>query len=185
MEIWYLLQAGVLLQLNKATFLRKKMITLVAAMTKNKRVIGRDGQLPWSLPDDLRHFKKLTTDKTVLMGRKTYHSIGRALAHRRNVVVSREAGFQAEGCEHVSCLQTYLESWPAEHELMVIGGGMIYQQCMPYADCLQLTLVDATIDGDVFFPPWQDSDWREVDRNYHAVDAEHAFAFNMLKLLRK
>lgn len=156
-------------------------IALVVAMDKN-RAIGRGGALPWHLPDDLKRFRALTLGKIVLMGRKTYESIGRPLPQRRNVVLTRNPAFQAEGLEVVHSLE---EALKLGDELMVIGGGEVYAMFLPLATHLYLTLVDTTVPGsDAFFPPWDRAGWRETYRAFHAPDERHAYAFSYVDLER-
>ncbi len=159
-----------------------KKIVLIAAIDRN-RAIGRGGALPWHLPDDLKRFRALTLGKTVLMGRKTFESIGRPLPNRCNLVLTQNPSFRAEEVEVVPSLEEALQS---EGELWVIGGGEVYRQTLPLATHLYLTLVETEVPGaDAFFPPWEPSDWLEVYREHHPADARHAFAFTYLDLQRK
>jgi len=159
-----------------------RTIALVAAMDEN-RAIGRGGALPWHLPDDLKRFRALTLDKTILMGRKTFQSIGRPLPKRRNVVLTRDPRFQAEGVEVVHSLGEALE---LADEIMVIGGGEIYALTLPIATHLYLTLVQTTVaNADAFFPVWDSSEWLETHRELHPADPRHPFAFTYLDLQRK
>ncbi|WP_027877562.1 dihydrofolate reductase [Meiothermus cerbereus] len=156
-------------------------IALVVAMDKN-RAIGRAGALPWHLPDDLKHFKALTLGKTVLMGRKTFQSIGRPLPKRRNVVLTKDPSFGAEGVEVVHSLDDALL---LDEEIMVIGGGEVYALFLPLATHLHLTLVDTAIpDADTFFPEWNPAEWRETHREFHPADERHLFAFSFVDLER-
>jgi dihydrofolate reductase len=156
-------------------------IVLVAAMDKN-RAIGRGGALPWHLPDDLKRFKRLTLGKTVLMGRKTFQSIGRPLPGRRNLVLTRDASFRPEGVELVHSVQDALK---LNSEIMVIGGGEVYALTLPLATQMHLTLVDTAIwDADAFFPDWSSLEWCETRREFHPADLRHAFAFSYVDLQR-
>jgi len=156
-------------------------IALVVAMDKN-RAIGRAGALPWHLPDDLKHFKALTLGKTVLMGRKTFQSIGRPLPKRRNVVLTKDPSFGAEGVEVVHSLDDALL---LDEEIMVIGGGEVYALFLPLATHLHLTLVDTAIpDADTFFPEWNPAEWRETHREFHPADERYLFAFSFVDLER-
>lgn len=146
------------------------MISLVAAVAKNG-VIGKDGGLPWYLPEDLKRFRAMTTGKTVLMGRKTFESIMRRnnkpLPNRKNVVVTRDTAYQApEGVIVFHDISEALESLKNE-DVMVIGGGQIYEQTIDRADALYITHVDQNIDGDVFFPKIDPSKWEKVDEEKH------------------
>ena len=148
-------------------------VVLVAALAQN-RVIGKDGALPWRLPDDLKHFKALTLGMPVIMGRKTFASIGRPLPGRTNVIVSRTSG-PIEGCIVVGSPQAALDACDTE-EVSVIGGGEIYRAFLPLADVLELTLILAEVVGDAFFPAYEEA-FVEIDRTEHPVDERHALPF--------
>ena len=153
-------------------------ISLVAALDR-RSAIGRDNQLPWRLPDDLKRFKALTLGKPVLMGRKTAQALGRSLPGRRNLVLTRSGLLPFAGMEAVASLPDAIEAAAGE-ELMVIGGGEIYALCLPLADTMYLTHVDTEVsDADAHFPAFDPADWDIVDRQGHALDArhDHAFAF--------
>jgi dihydrofolate reductase len=126
-------------------------LALIAAIARN-RVIGRAGTLPWHIPDDLKRFKRLTTGRTVLMGRKTFASIGRPLPHRRNVVISTQ---EIPGVESYRLLEDALEAVKNDEQVFVIGGGQLYAALLDRADELFLTLVDNDVEGDIFFPPFE------------------------------
>lgn len=126
------------------------LISLVAAMAAN-RVIGKDNQMPWHLPADLKHFKAVTLGKPVVMGRKTFESIGRVLPGRRNLVISRTPPADSRGAEWVNSLAQALELLQGHDEVMIIGGGEIYRQALPLAQRLYLTDIDLTTEGDAFF----------------------------------
>jgi len=159
-------------------------VELVVAAAEND-VIGRAGRLPWRLPADLRHFKSLTVGKHVLMGRKTYESIGKALPDRTNLVMSRAADFEAAGCEVVSTFERARAAAGAGGALMVIGGAEIYRLCLPFARRIHLTLVHARIEGgDTFFADWRGSEWRESSRAHHAADAMNLHAYSFVTLDR-
>ncbi len=145
------------------------MISLIAAMAQG-RVIGLNGDMPWHMPADLKHFKQWTQGKAVLMGRKTFDSIGKPLPNRRNIVISRQAGLSIPGCDVYSNLQDVLQDWPSDQDLMVVGGAMIYQQAMPFADRMILTFIDAECQGDTVFPAWPADQWAIADRDQHAAD---------------
>lgn len=158
-------------------------ITLIAAMDDN-RLIGSAGQLPWRLPDDLKRFKSLTLDKTVLMGRKTWDSLGRPLPQRDNRVLTRDRGFSAAGAHVFHDLETAIRK-PVGRELMVIGGAELYRQLMPQATCLQLTHVHTVLDGDAWFPSFDRSAWTEISREDRAADARHAHDFSFVTYRRR
>lgn len=145
------------------------------------RVIGVGGKMPWHLPDDLKRFRRLTNGGTVVMGRKTFESIGRALPGRRNIVVTHRPDFDAPGCEVVASLDDALRE-----DAFVIGGGEIYAQALPRADRMELTLVDVRLpDGDTYFPAWREDEWRELRREHHPPDARHEYAFDYVTFERR
>ncbi len=157
-------------------------IILIVALDR-AGAIGRDGNLPWHLPDDLRRFKALTTDHTILMGRRTFASIGHALPKRRNLVLTHDPAFNAEGVEVVHTFDEALQA--AGDPLFVIGGGTVYAQALPLATRLVVTEVDTYIDGaDAWFPKWEPGEWREVLRSGHPPDDRHAYAFTFRDLVR-
>jgi dihydrofolate reductase len=157
-------------------------VELVVAAAEND-VIGRANQLPWRLPGDLRHFKALTLGRDILMGRKTYESIGKALPHRTNWVLSRSREFSPADCNVVGSLQEAQSA--SASALMVIGGAQIYRLCLPYARRIHLTIVHARIeDGDTFFSDWRGPEWRESGREHHAADDKNAYAYSFVTLTR-
>jgi dihydrofolate reductase len=159
------------------------LLELVVAVSEND-VIGRANKLPWHLPADLRHFKSLTVGKPVLMGRKTYESMGKALPQRANIVLSRSAQFAPGDCQVVGTLQEARAL--AGDVLMVIGGAEIYRQCLPLASCIHLTLVHTRIeDGDTFFSDWRDARWHETARQRFERDDNNAHAFSFITLERR
>jgi dihydrofolate reductase len=159
------------------------LISLIAALDRN-RLIGADGRLPWHLPADLARFKRLTLGKPVLMGRRTFESIGRALPGRHNIVVSGDPGFIAEGCTVVHGLDAGFLAAGSAPELMVIGGASIYAQGLSRAERMYLTLVDAELEGDVFFPTWPPDEWRETGRETHAADGGNEYGYSFVTLER-
>lgn len=155
-------------------------IGLVAALSRNQ-VIGRNNALPWSLPADLQRFKKITMGKPIIMGRKTYDSIGRPLPGRKNIVISRNPDFHAEGVTVVDSLDAALEAADQAPEVMVIGGANIYYQFLPRADRLYFTLVHTSIDdGDSFFPAYNRRDWRLVIEENHPADTDNVFPYSFM-----
>jgi dihydrofolate reductase len=160
-----------------------KRITLIAALDNN-RAIGFDNRMPWHLPDDLKRFKALTTGKTVLMGRKTAQSLGRALPNRRNLVLSRSTVAPFDGMQVVNSWQQALDACGAD-ELMVIGGGEIYASALPLAQRMHLTWVDTQLpQADAYFPAFDAGQWREMHAEPHQGDERHAFAFRFVDYLR-
>lgn len=135
------------------------MISLIVAHDRN-RVIGYKNGMPWHLPGDLQYFKATTMGKPVLMGRKTFESIGRPLPGRRNIVITRNASYQAEGIEVVGSLDEALSLVSEVPEVMIIGGEQIFTQSLPIADRLYITLIDETFEGDTYFPSYDN--WKKV-----------------------
>ena len=160
------------------------MITLVAALDGN-RAIGRDGAMPWHLPDDLKRFKALTLGKPMLMGRKTALAIGRPLRGRTNLVLTRVSRAPFDGQTVVHSLDEAIAS-AGGGELMVIGGGEVYALALPRATRMHLTEIDtATPDADTFFPAFDPDEWREAAREHHPADARHPFAFDFVEYTRR
>jgi dihydrofolate reductase len=159
-------------------------LELIVAVTEND-VIGRGNKLPWRLPKDLRRFQALTLGKHILMGRKTYESIGKALPGRTNLVMTRSADFDAADCTVVATLDSARGIANAGCALMVIGGADIYRQCLPFASRIHLTLVHTRIeDGDTFFAGWRAAQWRESSRERHEADDNNDFACSFVTLDR-
>ncbi len=134
------------------------LISLIAALTPD-RVIGRDGDLPWRIPSELRYFRTITMGKPIIMGRRNHESIGRPLPGRLNIVLTRNKAFRAEGCAVVHDIEAALAACDGADEIMVIGGADLYTAFLPRADRLYLTWVEATIPGDTFFPAFDPADW--------------------------
>ena len=159
-------------------------ISLVVAAANND-VIGSDGDLPWHLPDDLRNFKRITMGKPIVMGRKTHESIGRPIPGRRNIILTRDASYEADGCDVAHSAAQALELAGGAEEIMVIGGGEIYRLFLPVADRIYLTRVDADSDGDTIFPAPDAAEWELVSSDAHAADDRHAYAFEVMRYDRK
>lgn len=160
-----------------------KRITIVAAMGRN-RAIGLDGALPWHLPRELSHFKTTTMGKPIVMGRRTWQSIGRALPGRQNVVVTRDAGFRAEGCEVAGSVAAAV-ALARGPEVMIIGGGQLYRQMLRYADRMVLTLVDHEPPADTWFPEWREEEWRRVSERNECADERNPFDYRVIELTRR
>jgi len=158
-------------------------VSLVVAMARN-HVIGRDNTLPWRLPADLKHFKEVTWGKPILMGRKTFQSIGKPLPGRSNLVLTRDRGWKAEGVLVVHSLDEALERVQDAPELAGIGGAEVFQVLMPLASRIHLTRIDADIPGDTVFPPIDYSQWVELDARQLAADERNAFAMTFVTLER-
>ena len=161
----------------------RKKITIIAAMARN-RAIGLDGNMPWHLPGELKHFKQTTMGKPIIMGRKTWESIGRALPGRQNIVITRSPDYRASGCLVVNSLEEAFEQALGE-EVMVIGGGQLYRQALALADRMILTRVDCEPDADTWFPQWDSGDWQEIGRRSQGVDENNDLAYDVLELVRK
>ncbi|MDF2939788.1 MAG: hypothetical protein K0R66_430 [Gammaproteobacteria bacterium] len=144
------------------------------------RVMGKNNQLPWHLPDDLKHFKALTVGKPVLMGRKTYDSIGRPLPNRRNIILSRDKALSIPGCEVIHSL----DELASDQEVAVIGGAEIFKMLLPKIETLYLTEVQANIEGDVYFPELNPTEWKELSREHHPADEKHLYALDFVTLQR-
>jgi dihydrofolate reductase len=160
-------------------------VEFVVAVSEDD-VIGRENRLPWRLPADLRRFKALTLGKNVLMGRKTFDSIGKALPGRRNLVLTRADRIDAPDCLRVSSVQEALAAIAPDPNLMVIGGSDVYRLCLPFARRIHLTLVHTRIaDGDTHFDAWRGAQWRESARERHEPDEKHSVAYSFITLERR
>ena len=155
-------------------------ITIIAAVATNG-AIGKDNDLIWRLPDDLKFFKQATSGHHIIMGRKNYESIGRPLPKRTNVIITRDTSYQMEGCEVVHSIDEALELAKAngEDEAFIIGGGQIYEQALHLADRMHITFVHESFEADVFFPEVDYSQWKEISREEHPVDERHKFPFSI------
>ena len=171
--------------MNKLSNTEPAALELVVAVAEND-VIGRGNQLPWHLPADLRHFKSLTLGKPVLMGRKTFESIGKALPGRLNIVMSRSTGFSPPDCVVVKSLDDARLAAATQPELMVIGGSELYRQCLPLAQRIHLTLIHTRIeDGDTLFAGWRGPEWRASSRDRHEADERNQYAYSFITLERR
>lgn len=152
-------------------------VSLIAALARN-RAIGRDNALIWRIPADLAHFKKVTHGHPIVMGRKTWDSIGRPLPGRRNLVVTRQEAWSAQGAEAVASLQEALRLCVEAPEVFVIGGAQIYEQALPLAQRLWLTEIDAEAQANAWFPAWPREQFEQISREHHAAqDGIPAFDF--------
>lgn len=156
------------------------MISLIVAVARN-RVIGEGNRLIWHISEDLKHFKTITSGHPVIMGRKTYESLGRPLPNRTNVVISRQKNYQAEGCIVVHSLIEALLLFPAAEEVFIIGGAQIYAQALPLADRFYLTEVDADYSGDTYFPEWDRSEWRLTEQESFPYGEKFPHPFTFLR----
>ncbi len=158
--------------------------SLVVAMARN-RVIGRDNALPWRLPEELAHFKRVTMGHPIVMGRRTWESIGRPLPGRQNIVVTRTPGYAAPGCTVVESLEAAWQAAGNAGEVCVIGGTTLFEETLPMADRIHLTEVEAEVAGDTWFPAFDRSQWSEREVARHPADARHAYPFRILQLDRR
>jgi dihydrofolate reductase len=151
-------------------------VSLIVAMSTN-RVIGIDNRMPWHLSADLKHFRAVTWGKPILMGRKTYESIGRPLPGRENIVLTSDASYRAEGCAVVNSLEQGLAVAAHHPEVMIIGGAALYQATLPVADRLYLTRIDQDFQGDTFFPELNWSEWQEIEHQAVVDDPSVPFGY--------
>jgi dihydrofolate reductase len=160
------------------------IISLIAALAQNN-TIGKDNDLPWHLPDDMKYFMQTTKGHHCIMGRKNYQSIPekfRPLPNRTNIVVTRQSNFDAPGCIIVNSIDAGINiaRKNGEAEVFIIGGAEIYNSSMQQADRLYLTEIQGKIDGDTHFPAFKQNEWREVSRDHHGTDERHAYAFDFV-----
>lgn len=159
-------------------------ISIIVALAKN-RVIGKNNNLPWHIPQDLAHFNKLTMGKPVIMGQKTFESIGKPLSGRKNIILTKDNNFQPAGCISVHSIGDALTVADEAAEVMIAGGASVYSQFLPLADRMYLTLIDADIEGDAYFPEFDWSDWREVEKTENLPDKNNPYKYAFLTLQRK
>ena len=158
-------------------------LSIIVAMAANG-VIGRDNELPWHLPADLQHFKQITMGKPILMGRKTFESIGRPLPGRSNIVITRDGSYTAGGCEVVTSIQAALEAASGHDEVMVIGGAELYRQVLPEVETIYLTRIHEPFDGDTRFPEIRNTEWHQVERTDHEADEKNPHDYSFIRLDR-
>lgn len=156
---------------------------IVAAGERNE--IGKDGRMPWHLPADLKHFKEVTLGKPIIMGRRTHESIGKALPGRRNIVVTRNPDYRAEGCEVAHSLTEALRLAGEAAEVVVIGGAALYREALPLAGRIYLTRIAGQFDADTYFPDYDEAEWREQQRVHRPVDERNACACDFIVLERE
>jgi dihydrofolate reductase len=163
----------------------KPTLSAIVAMAEN-RVIGRNNQMPWHLPADLKHFKAITSGHPVLMGRKTFASIGKPLPNRTNIILTRDKQFSAQDCLTVSHPEAALSMATEldQEEIFVIGGAEIYRELLPHVQRLYLTIIHHQFEGDAFFPELNMSDWHEVSRERHSADDKNPFDYSFIVMER-
>lgn len=159
-------------------------LNLIAAVARNG-VIGRNQQIPWQIPGEQAYFKKVTLGHPIVMGRKTWESLGRALPGRRNIVVSRNSSYVAPGAEVVTNLASALRAVADVPKVFVIGGSQLYAEALPAADRLFLTEIDSDVDGDTFFPAFDRELWHESSREYHAPNGQRPFGYSFVVYERR
>jgi dihydrofolate reductase len=147
-------------------------------------VIGKDGRLPWRLPDDMRHVRELTVGKPLIMGRRTFDSIGKPLPNRTSIVLTRDPAFRCDGCLVAHTTEEALALAGDAPEVIVFGGAGVFKDFLPRADRIYLTEVDTHAEGDTYFPTLDPRQWHEVDRRLHPADGRHPFAFSFVTLER-
>lgn len=159
-------------------------VSIVVAISTNN-AIGKNNQLLWHLPADLKHFKEITSGHPIIMGRKTYDLIGRPLPNRRNIVITRQSGLIIPNVEVVLSLEEAISICKAENEVFVIGGAEIYKQALAFTNTIYLTTVHQNYDADVFFPELKENEWKEITKEYHPADEKNnvAYTFSTLKRL--
>ncbi|SFB80077.1 type 3 dihydrofolate reductase [Pseudoalteromonas denitrificans] len=156
------------------------MISMIAAMAKN-RVIGKNNKMPWHLPADLKHFKAVTLGKPIIMGRKTFESIGRPLPGRKNIVISRDLTYKAEGIEVAATPAEALDIAGEVPEVMIIGGGHVYDVFLPLCNCLYLTHIDLDVEGDTQFPDYEaHNQWNKLEVKEHKSDSSNPYNYTFI-----
>jgi len=160
------------------------MLKILVAVDENN-AIGKDNHLLCHLPDDLKRFKQLSTGHTVVMGRKTYDSIGKALPNRKNIVITRQVNLTIPGCEVVHSLKEALSHASNMEEIFIIGGAEIFNQAMALCDTIFLTRIHHQFEADTYFPEIDLTIWEEIKKEYHPKDEKHPFAFSFIHLKRK
>ncbi len=160
----------------------KPIVSIIVAMAKH-RVIGKDNEMPWHLPADLQHFRRKTEGKPVIMGRKTYESIGRPLPKRHNIIVSRNADYKVEGCDVVASLEEAVKTACDVDELFIIGGGFLYDQTIESADKLYLTFIDLEVDGDTLFPAYEHLPLKKVAGEHHQKDEKNPYDYEFTEFV--
>lgn len=160
------------------------MVTIIAAVGRNK-ALGKNNDLIWHLPADLRRFKKVTRGHHVIMGRKTFESLGKPLPSRTNIIVSRNPDYTAEGCIVVNSLEEALKNAKSDPNPYILGGAEIYKQALSVADQMDLTLVHNDFDADTFFPDFSEENWIEITRQDFEKDEENPYDFSFVQYKKK
>lgn len=159
-------------------------IIIVVAIAKNN-MIGRGNQLLWHIKEDLQHFKRITTGGVIIMGRKTFESIGRALPNRRNIIISRNTEYKQEGCEVFSSIESAISNLKDEEKIFIIGGGEIYKSTLPLATKIELTVVEQDYEGDTLFPVIDMSKWQVISSERHERGEKYEYPFRFETLIKQ
>ncbi|MBU0697127.1 MAG: dihydrofolate reductase [Bacteroidetes bacterium] len=158
-------------------------ISIIVA-TDEENGIGKNNQLMWHLPKDLKFFKSTTSGHPVIMGRKTYDSVGKPLPNRRNIIITRQKDLKIEGVEVFNELENAIKACVDEEEVFIVGGGEIYKQALPFTDKIYLTKVHHTFNADAFFPELNYSEWKLISKEEHEPDEKHAYCFSFITFSR-
>jgi dihydrofolate reductase len=158
-------------------------ISIIVA-TDEENGIGKDNQLMWHLPKDLKFFKNTTSGHPVIMGRKTYDSVGRPLPNRRNIIITRQKDLKIDGVEVFNEFEKAVKACADEDEVFIVGGGEIYKQALPFTDKIYLTKVHRKFNADAFFPEFNKEEWKLISKEDHEQDEKHAFSFSFLTFVR-
>ncbi len=157
---------------------------MIAAAAEN-RALGKDNQLVWHLPNDFKRFKSLTTGHYIIMGRKTFESFPKPLPNRTHVIITRQKGYEAEGCIVVNSIEKAIEICPKNEESFIIGGGEIYNLSLPFADKIELTVVHHTFEADAFFPEINENEWELTNSEFQTKDEKHLYDFTFETYIKK
>lgn len=160
------------------------MVTIIAAVGRNK-ALGKNNDLIWHLPADLRRFKEVTRGHHVIMGRKTFESLGKPLPHRTNIIVSRNSNYKADGCIVVGSLEEALKEAQSDPNPYILGGAQIYEQALEVADRMDLTLVHEDFEADAFFPDFSDENWEETGRQDFKKDEKNPYDYSFVQYKKK
>lgn len=152
----------------------------IIVATDEQGLIGKDNDLPWKLSADLQYFRRVTMGKPLIMGRNTHESIGRALPGRKNIIVTKNEAYKADGCTIVNSISDALLACEQVEEVMIMGGASLYEQLLPTADKLYLTRVHASLEGDTWFPEWQKNEWTELSREDHSADDKNDYNYSFI-----
>ncbi len=156
------------------------MTLAIIVATDKQGLIGKNNTLPWRLSADLRYFRRVTMGNAIIMGRRTHQSIGKALPGRKNIVVSANSNYHAQGCTVIHSMADALQVCKSTREVFIIGGASLYQQLLPHIDKLYLTLVHTKLKGDSYFPQWDKAKWRQLSREDHLADSNNNYDYSFI-----